>query len=72
MKLSVTISLPEKISSDLKKIAQDEGLSKSQIVRNALQDYIFIKRFRALRGKMMTKAQARGVFTDDDIFKKIS
>jgi len=72
MKQSVTVSLPEKISTDLKKIAKDEGLSKSQIVRDALQDYIFIKKFRALRSKMMAKAQAQDVFTDDDVFKNVS
>lgn len=72
MKDNVTVSLPEKISSDLNRIAKEEGLSKSQIVRNALQDYIFIKKFRALRSKMIAKAQAQGVFTDEDVFEKIS
>ena len=72
MKQNITVSLPTKINSDLKRIAQDEGLSKSQIVRNALQDYIFIKKFRSLRSKMMAKAQAQGVFTDEDVFEKIS
>jgi len=72
MKQNVTVSLPEKISSDLRKIAKDEGISKSQIIRNALEDYIFIKKFRTIRSKMMAKAQAQGVFTDDDVFKKIS
>jgi predicted transcriptional regulator len=72
MKENVTVSLPEKINSDLKRIAKEEGLTKSQIVKNALQDYIFIKKFRALRSKMMAKAQAQGVFTDEDVFEKIS
>lgn len=72
MKENVTVSLPEKISSDLKRIAKEEGLPKSQIVRNALQDYIFIKKFRALRRKMVARAQAQGVFTDEDVFERIS
>ena len=72
MKQNVTISLPEKINSDLGKIARDEGISKSQIVRNALEDYIFIKKFRSLRSKMVAKAQAQGVFTDDNVFENIS
>jgi len=72
MKENVTVSLPEKISSDLKRIAKEEGLPKSQIVRNALQDYIFIKKFRALRSKMVARAQALGVFTDEDVFERIS
>ena len=72
MKQTVTVSLPDEISSDLKRIAKDEGLSKSQIILNALQDYIFIKKFRRLRSKMMAKAQAHGIFTDEDVFKRIS
>lgn len=72
MKQSITVSLPEKISSDLSAIAEDEGISKSQIIRDALQDYIFIKKFRALRNQMIAKAQARDIFTDDDVFQKIS
>ena len=72
MRQNVTVSLPEKISSDLRKIAKDEGLSKSQIIRDALQDYIFIKKFRELRSKMVAKAQLQGVFTDEDVFEKIS
>lgn len=72
MKENVTVSLPETISSDLKRIAKEEGLTKSQIVRDALQDYIFIKKFRALRNKMVAKAQAQGVFTDEDVFEKVS
>ena len=67
MKQTVTVSLPDEISSDLKRIAKDEGLSKSQIILNALQDYIFIKKFRRLRSKMMAKAQAHGIFTDEDV-----
>ncbi|RMF69956.1 MAG: CopG family transcriptional regulator [Calditrichaeota bacterium] len=72
MKQHVTVSLPEKITSELTKIAKREGLSKSQIVRNALEEYIFIKRFRELRNKMMAKAQAQGVFTEEDVFEKMS
>ncbi len=72
MKQNITVTLPEKISWDLGRIAEDEGLSRSQIVRNALEDYIFIKKFRSLRSKMMAKAQAIGVFTDEDVFERIS
>jgi len=72
MKQNLTITIPDKINDELNKIAKDEGLSKSQIVRNALADYIFIKRFRRLRSKMMAKAQTQGLFTDDDVFEKVS
>ena len=72
MKQNLTVSLPQKINSDLSKMAKDEGRSKSQIVRTALEDYIFIKKFRVLRNGMLAKAQAQGIFTDEDVFQRIS
>ncbi|NIR52489.1 CopG family transcriptional regulator [candidate division KSB1 bacterium] len=72
MKQNVTVSLPEKINSDLQKIAKDEGLSKSQIIRNALQDYLYIRKFKALRNRMIAKAQAQKLFSDEDVFNKVS
>jgi len=71
MKQNLTITISDKINDELSKIAKDEGLSKSQIVRNAPADYI-LKRFRRLRSKMMAKAQTQALFTDDDVFEKVS
>ncbi len=72
MKENLTISLPKKIRTELEKVARDEGLSKSEIVKSALQDYLFIRKFQELRAKMMAKAQANGIFTDEDVFEKVS
>lgn len=43
MKQNLTITISDKINDELSKIAKDEGLSKSQIVRNAPADYILKK-----------------------------
>lgn len=72
MKPSLTVSLPENIKSELKRIASEEGLSQSEIVRKAIQDYLFIRKFRKLRNQLMAKAQAQGVFTDEDVFNEVS
>jgi hypothetical protein len=42
------------------------------MVREALRDYLFVQRFRALRRELMVYAEAQGVFTDEDVFRKIS
>jgi metal-responsive CopG/Arc/MetJ family transcriptional regulator len=72
MRETISISLPEEIKSELDEAVQEEGLSRSDLVRRALKDYLFIRRFRSLRARMITQAQARGLFTDDDVFEQVS
>ena len=49
MKQTLTITLSKEVKSELEQIALDEGLTRSEVVRNALQDYLFIKRYIILR-----------------------
>lgn len=72
MRETITISVPEEIKAELDKVVKDEGISRSDIVRESLRDYLFMRRFRLLRARMMAKAQAQGVVTDEDVFKQIS
>ncbi|MHB1586924.1 MAG: CopG family ribbon-helix-helix protein [Acidiferrobacteraceae bacterium] len=72
MRETITISLPEDIKTELDKIVRNEGISRSDVVRESLRDYLFIRRFRLLRTRMLAKAQSQGIFTDEDVFKRIS
>ncbi|MHB1514303.1 MAG: CopG family ribbon-helix-helix protein [Acidiferrobacteraceae bacterium] len=72
MRETITISLPEEIKTELDKIVRNEGISRSDVVRESLRDYLFIRRFRLLRTRMLAKAQSQGIFTDEDVFKRIS
>jgi metal-responsive CopG/Arc/MetJ family transcriptional regulator len=72
MRESISISLPEAIKEELDRFAEAQGLSRSDTVRAALQEYLFIRKYRASRARMMPYAEARGVFTDDDVFRMIS
>ena len=69
---TLKVSLPENIRAELEKLTQEEGLSAGEILREALREYLFIRRFRSLRARMMAKAQARGIYTDEDVFGRIS
>ena len=72
MRQTITISIPEEIKKELDKVTVKEGISRSDVIRESLRDYLFIRRFRSLRSRMMAKAQAQGIYTDQDIFDRVS
>jgi hypothetical protein len=47
-----------------------KGVSPETLVREAIEDYLFIRQFRTLRSQLMEKAQTS--YTDDDIFTIVS
>jgi hypothetical protein len=59
-------------SAELDRIAAQEGTSRSDVLRASLEDYFFVRRFRALRQRLMATAQAQGIFTDEDVFDRVS
>lgn len=72
MRSTITISLPKPIRSRLDKLAKMEGVSRSDLVRESLRDYLFVRQFRKLRKNMMAKASQRGIHTDQDVFDRVS
>ena len=57
---------------ELDKVAKEEGVSRSDVLRQSLEDFLFVRRFRRLRLRMMASAQAEGVYTDEDVFTRVS
>jgi metal-responsive CopG/Arc/MetJ family transcriptional regulator len=72
MRETVTISLPRAVRRELDKIAKEEGISRSEVLRQSLEDFLFVRRFRRLRQRMMAAAQAQGVYSDEDVFTRVS
>jgi Ribbon-helix-helix protein, copG family len=70
MKGSVTIDLPEEVESALEEATREEGLSQTELVKKALADYLFIRKFKLLRERMMVESQE--AYSDQDIFDLIS
>ena len=71
MRESISISLPEDLKAELDEAVRLEGVSRSDVVREAVREYLFIKRFRALRQELIPYAEAAGVFTDEDVFRAV-
>lgn len=72
MRRTITISVPEQMRSEIDKMSQADGVSRSDIVRESLRDYLFVRRFRTMRNSMVAKASARGIYTDQDVFDHVS
>ncbi len=72
MRETVTISLPPNVRRELDRLATRDGVTRSEVLRASLEEYLFVRRFRALRNRMMAAAQAQGIFTDEDVFDRIS
>jgi putative PIN family toxin of toxin-antitoxin system len=47
MRETVTISLPKAVRQELDRVAKQEGVSRSDVLRQSLEEFLFARRFRA-------------------------
>jgi len=69
MSQMITISLPDETRIALDDAANEEGLSENALVEKALSDYLFIRRFRNLRERLMSQGKD---LNDQDVFDLVS
>jgi len=69
---TLTIRLPDILKDELDAVSREENRGVSDIVRESLRRYLAVEKFRAVRKKMLPFAEARGLLTDDDVFKALS
>jgi predicted transcriptional regulator len=69
MSQMITISLPDETRTALDDAANEEGLSENALVEKALSDYLFIRRFRNLRERLMSQGND---LNDQDVFDLVS
>jgi len=72
MRAVISISLPEKMASELDKAVKETGRTKSEIIKESLRLYLWEERFKKIRKGLSGKARKTGVITDEDVFKIIS
>ena len=72
MRSTMTISIPKSVRAEIDRVSKAEGVSRSDIVRESVRDYLFIRQFRGLRKAMTDKASRRKVHTDQDVFDRVS
>ena len=72
MNQSISIRIPDDVRKNLKAISKKEGKPLSDLVRESLQMYIAVYRFRQLRNMVLPFAEAQGILTDEDAYEDIS
>lgn len=72
MRENISISMPEELKAELDRCSEAEGVSRSDLVREAVREYLFSRKFRSLRRRLMTYGEARGIYTDEDVFRHVS
>lgn len=66
MSRSITIAFPDETADALTALQQSEGITPSEFVNRAVQDLLFLRRFRTLRERFASRAREAGVETDED------
>ena len=69
---TVTIRLDAKTQRELDRLSRELGRSRSDIVRDAVRRQVALLRFERSRRSLLPLAEARGIITDEDVFRIVS
>jgi predicted transcriptional regulator len=69
---TLTLRVPDELDQALERQSAALGISKSDLAREALRRYLRVAEFRALRTKLVARAQAGGINTDEDVFETLN
>ena len=68
---TLTIRMPENLKEELEKLAKEENVPAGRLVRESIDRYLSIMKFKKIRKKILPFAEAQGLITDEDIFKAL-
>jgi predicted transcriptional regulator len=66
---SLTLSVPDELDQALESQSAALGISKSDLAREALKRYLRVAEFRSMRTRLVARAHAIGINTDEDVFE---
>jgi predicted transcriptional regulator len=69
---TITIRVDTQTERMLKRVVKLSGRTRSEIMRDALRRQLSLDLFEQLRRRVAPFAEARGLLTDDDVFKALS
>ena len=68
---TITLRLPDELDDGLERQSNAAGVSKSDLAREALRRFLAVSEFQRLRAKLVRRAQAQGLHTDEDVFRAL-
>jgi metal-responsive CopG/Arc/MetJ family transcriptional regulator len=69
---TLTVRLDAKIQRELDRLSRQLGLSRSEIVRDAVRRQVALLRFERSRRALLPLAEVQGILTDEDVFRIVS
>jgi predicted transcriptional regulator len=69
---TLTIRLEADLDRELERACAESGRSRGDLVRDALKRQLSLLRFERLRSRTLPFAEAAGLLTDEDVFRRIS
>ncbi len=72
VRTTLTISLPPSLRRDVARAARARRISESEFVRISVRSQLWAEAFEATRRRAVPQARARGIYTDEDVFKIVS
>ena len=72
METTLSIRLDNELYTLLDQMAKRTGRPKSELVREAIRKQMSIESFQQIRNRILPFAEAKGLLTDEDIWKEIS
>jgi metal-responsive CopG/Arc/MetJ family transcriptional regulator len=72
MRIVLSVSLPEQMAAELDAFAKATGRNKSDIVKESLGVFLWEARFKEVKRRLVKKAKAAKVITEEDVFSVVS
>ncbi len=72
MRTVLSVSLPEKMSEELHRLAKITGRNKSDIVKESLSLFLWEMKLKTVQKKLGPKAKKLGIVSEEDVFKTVS
>jgi hypothetical protein len=62
-----SVQLRPKIAKMVAVLMNREGMTKTEIINEALRRFLLEREFQGVREKLIPYAQAKGIYTEDDV-----
>jgi hypothetical protein len=69
---TIAIRIPPETKEALLDLSREEGISMDEAVCQTLQQFFSLKEFRSLRKRFVGHAEKEGIYSDQDVFDRIS
>ncbi len=72
MRKVISVSLDEGLDALLNESAKLMNVSKSELIKRSVRQYLYLNEAKQIRGKLKKYAEKAGFYSEEDIYRAIS